>query len=106
MIDMSRVKFDITVDMEERWVDDFCSFLRYIQFCGDIGHSCIVGFNADGDGDFKANFDIKRDFTVTDGETNVFNNTVLQDSNKIMTRKGESLPFVSSFNIERVFDAG
>lgn len=102
---MSRVKFTIDVDIEERWVDEFCSFLRYLQFCGDVGHSCIVGFNADGNRDFKANFDIKTDFVLTDGYMNVFHNAVMKDANKIQTKKGESLPYVSSFNVERVFDA-
>ena len=56
---MSRVKFNVTVDIEERWVDDFCSFLRYIQFCGDTKHSGIAGFYADGRNGFRANFDIE-----------------------------------------------
>lgn len=104
---MSRVKFTIDVDMEEKWVDDFCSFLRYLQFCGDARHSSIVGFYADGDKGFRANFNIGMNFNIKDGEMNSLRNTFVKESQYlIQTSRGNTLPYISAFNVERVFDAG
>ena len=64
---MSNVTFEIKVTMKERWVDDFCSMLRYMEGCGRVGHSALVGFYADGDGDFRPRFEISRAFEVKDG---------------------------------------
>ena len=60
---MANKTFDIEVTMDERWVDYFCSMLKYMERCGNIGHSSIVGFYSDGDGDFhpKFKFDIEFD---------------------------------------------
>ena len=59
---MSEVTFTIEVTMRERWVDDFCSMLKYMEGCGRGGHSALVGFYADGDGDFRPQFVIDRPF--------------------------------------------
>lgn len=61
------VEFNIKVTMNERWVDDFCSMLNYMQSCGNIGHSSVVGFYTDGDGDFRPKFEIDYDYEKTDG---------------------------------------
>ena len=53
---MTEKTFNIKVTMDERWVDDFCSFLKYMGHCGKIGHSSLVSFFADGDGDFRPEF--------------------------------------------------
>lgn len=37
------VEFNIKVTMNERWVNDFCSMLKWMQSCGNLGHSSIVG---------------------------------------------------------------
>lgn len=50
-------EFTIKVKMEERWIDAFCSFLSRMQYNGKIGHSEIIGFYSDGDGDFRPIFD-------------------------------------------------
>jgi len=50
------VEFDIHVKMNERWIDNFVSMLDYMQSCGERGHSGIVAFYADGDGDFRPKF--------------------------------------------------
>lgn len=63
---MERI-FNIKVTMEERWINDFCSMLDWMQSCGDIGHSSIVGFYADGDGDFRPKFEIDTDYEKTKG---------------------------------------
>lgn len=59
--------FNIEITMNERWVDDFCSFLKYMESCGNSGHSCIVGFYADGDGDFRPKFNINIEYNKTEG---------------------------------------
>ena len=38
------MKFNIEVEMEDRWVNDFCSFLKLLEGYGKIGHSAIIGF--------------------------------------------------------------
>ena len=53
-----KVKFIVECEMEERWVDHFCSFLEQMEYFGNIGHSEIIGFYCDGDGDFHPKFDI------------------------------------------------
>ena len=45
------VEFNIRVTMSERWVNDFCSMLHWMESCGKIGHSSMVEFYSDGDGE-------------------------------------------------------
>ena len=59
--------FNIEVTMNERWVDNFCSMLKYMEHCGNIGHSSLVGFYSDGDGDFRPKFKIDTEFNKVDG---------------------------------------
>ena len=61
------ITFNIKVMMNERWVDDFCSMLNWMQGCGDLGHSSLVGFYSDGDGDFRPKFEIDREYKKKDG---------------------------------------
>jgi hypothetical protein len=49
-------KFTIEVIMEERWIDHFMSFLKEMEKLGKVGASELIGFYADGDGDFKPQF--------------------------------------------------
>lgn len=56
------ITFNIKVTMNERWVNDFCSMLKYMEYCGDIGHSSIIGFYSDGDGDFRPKFEIDTNY--------------------------------------------
>ena len=44
--------FSVNVQMEERWVPFFCSFLKNLEHNSNIGQSYVVGFYADGDGAF------------------------------------------------------
>ena len=32
------VTFNIQVTMKERWANEFCTMLRYMEDCGKIGH--------------------------------------------------------------------
>lgn len=59
--------FTIEVTMKERWIDDFCSMLKWMEYCGNIGHSSKVAFYADGDGDFRPKFKINTEFDKTSG---------------------------------------
>ena len=59
----------INAEMEERWIPYFCSMLGYMQYCGNIGHSSIVGFYSDGDGDFRPKFEFSDEFKFEDGYT-------------------------------------
>ena len=51
-----KVDFTIKATMDERWVNDFCSMLNWMQSCGNLGHSSVVAFYSDGDGDFRPEF--------------------------------------------------
>lgn len=82
----SKVTFNIKVTMEERWVNDFCSMLKRMESCGNIGHSSIVGFYSDGDGDFRPKFEVDREYERTDG---------------YWKKDGKTLP-----DLEVIFDAG
>lgn len=66
---MDNRKFIIECEVPVRWVDDFCSFLKYLERCGGIGHSACVGFYADGDGDFRPKFNIITDYNILHGCT-------------------------------------
>lgn len=54
-----KVKFTIECEMEKRWKDYFLSFLKTMECFGEMGHSELLGFYSDGDGDFKPKFDFK-----------------------------------------------
>ncbi len=59
--------FNIKCTMEERWIDSFLSMLRYMEACGKIGHSTLIGFYSDGDGDFRPLFEPDVQFNRDDG---------------------------------------
>lgn len=63
---MSNKKFTIECEMEERWVDYFCSMLKNMQYNGEVGHSGSITLFSDGDGDFRPKFDIKTNFNRVD----------------------------------------
>lgn len=65
---MAEITFNIKVTMKDRWVNDFCTMLKYMERCGNIGHSALIGFYADGDGDFRPEFEIDREFEMTKGD--------------------------------------
>lgn len=89
------VTFNVKVTMNERWVDDFCSMLRYMEWCGNIGHSSLAGFYADGDGDFRPKFEIDREYELKEGIP----------KKKLIKRK-EECGNENSFIPEVMFDAG
>jgi hypothetical protein len=62
-------KFTIECEVPERWVNDFCSFLEHLEHCGSVGHSALIGFYADGDGDFRPKFRINTEYEKTSGQS-------------------------------------
>ena len=81
-----KVELNIKATMDERWVNDFCSMLNWMQRCGELGHSSVVAFYSDGDGDFRPKFEFDREYNKTDG---------------YWAKDGKSLP-----EIEVIYDAG
>ena len=49
--------FTIECTMEERWIPEFLAMLQTMEGWGHLGHSGLIGFFADGDGDFRPEFD-------------------------------------------------
>ena len=80
------VEFNIKVTMNKRWINDFCSMLKWMQSCGNLGHSSIVGFYSDGDGDFRPKFEFDREYEKVKG---------------YWKKDGKPLP-----ELEVIFDAG
>ena len=78
---MANKTFSIEVTMEERWIDHFCSRLKYLARCGDVGRSEIVALYSDGDGDFRPKFEIGTDFNITNSRASLARNvTTLYDA--------------------------
>lgn len=53
---MADKTFSVECTMEERWIPYFISFLKKMQYNGNVGHTGVVAFMADGDGDFRPKF--------------------------------------------------
>ncbi len=85
-----KVEFNIKVTMEERWVNDFCSMLKWMESCGNLGHSSIVGFYSDGDGDFRPKFEFDCGYEKQKGYWN-----------RELAKDGKELP-----ELEVLYDAG
>lgn len=67
---MGNIKtFNIKVTMNERWIPHFCSMLLQMERFGKLGHSGLVGFYSDGDGDFRPEFEFDTEFERVDGCT-------------------------------------
>ena len=96
---MAKKEFSIRVSMEERWVPYFQSFLKYMEGMGDLGHSALVGFYADGDGDFHPKFEFEIPIEKVDG----FSKKSLIEHHKDDYYKIETSP---SLVPEIIFDAG
>lgn len=62
-----KVDFTIRATMDERWINGFCSMLNWMQSCGNLGHSSVVAFYSDGDGDFRPKFDIDIEYEKAKG---------------------------------------
>lgn len=60
------MRLSIEAEIDNRWVETFLSFLKRLEYNGDIGHSSLIGFYADGDGDFRPKFRVMN--FLKDGE--------------------------------------
>ena len=71
---MNEKTFNIEVTMEENEIDYFCSFLKYLEYCGSIGRSVRIPFYMDGDDDFhpKFKFDIDYKEKINNSDENFF----------------------------------
>lgn len=54
---MAEKTFLVECTMDETYIPYFYSFLKKMQYNGEIGHSGIIAFMADGDGDFRPKFE-------------------------------------------------
>ena len=81
-----KIELNIKAFIDERWVNDFCSMLKHMELCGNIGHSSVVAFYADGDGDFRPKFEFDKEYK----KTNVY-----------WSKDGKELP-----DMEVIYDAG
>lgn len=78
---MTDKTFTIEVTMNERWINNFCSMLKYMEKCGNMGHSEIVSFYADGDGDFRPHFNIDTNFNLVPAKSRISRDvTILYDA--------------------------
>lgn len=50
------MKFQVDVEMEDRWAPYFVGMLKEMERLGSIGSSRGISFYADGDGDFHPKF--------------------------------------------------
>ena len=58
--------FTIECTMEERWIPEFLTMLNTMECFGKIGHSGLIGFYADGDGDFRPIFETNEFYNPKD----------------------------------------
>ena len=59
---MNKVTFHVTCTMPEKWADAFCSMLDLMENNGKLGHSAVIGFYSDGDGNYRPTFQIDREY--------------------------------------------
>ena len=94
------VEFVIKCKMKERWVPYFLAMLKRMQSNGNAGHTAILAFYDDGDGDFrpefKSNVDYPYPITKTSYDWKEENGTVHKGIDII-----NSLDYISE-----LFDAG
>lgn len=69
--DENTVMFNITCTMNKRWVNQFCSFLKQMEKNGRNGHTEVLSFMSDGDGDFRPTFIFGCDFEKEEPRTKI-----------------------------------
>lgn len=85
-----RKEFIITGSMEERWIPYFFGMLERMEHNGNIGHSEMLAFFSDGDGDFHPKFNL--DSSLTEKSS----------SGVKITRRNQ----ITDYREVRIFDAG
>ena len=97
-------QFTISAEMEERWVPTFISMLNTMEKYGNIGHSEMLGFFADGDGDFRPKFRISLTNTsLSDSDLREIINAEIPRSEVVVRTASDGIPFNEKLTI---FDAG
>lgn len=105
---------DLHVDLliSKRWVPAFVGFLSKLQKNSTDGHSSLVGFFADGDGDFNFQAHIlpseNKKFMDEFGRTNYRGERVV-DRDKAIGKpvcKNVDVPNLYCLKVEEVYDAG
>lgn len=66
---MAEKTFKIKCTMEERWIPHFLTMLQVMEHNGNIGHSGVVAFMSDGDGDFRPKFKSNIEFNVVSSKS-------------------------------------
>lgn len=95
------VEFTIKCKMKERWVPYFIAMLKRMQSNGQAGHSAILAFYDDGDGDFRPTFKSDVDYPYPITKTSYD----WKDKNTGEIHKG--IDILNSLNdIDELFDAG
>lgn len=94
-------RFSIDCIMEERWIPYFLSMLSEMQSCGAIGHSEMLSFYADGDGDFRPRF-------FTTEQTKLIEPQMLNIAihHPELNQNGEHCPAYDEEKRIRFYDAG
>ena len=64
---MANKTFTVECTMEERWIPEFYMFLAKMQTNGEMGHSELLGFYSDGDGDFRPKFEFDKEYKPQHG---------------------------------------
>ena len=54
ILEETTIKIEVT--MRTRWIPHFVGMLKTMQRLGNLGSSRVIGFYADGDGDFRPKF--------------------------------------------------
>ena len=52
------INLTININIKKRWIPTFLGFLNKLRHNSSVGHSSLVAFYADGDGDFRFKVDM------------------------------------------------
>ena len=56
LTDRDEVTFNVKCTMPRGWIPAFMSMLKYMEECGRIGHSSVIGMACQGCGDYRPKF--------------------------------------------------
>ena len=106
------IDLQLNIRISKRWVPTFIGFINKLQHNSDIGHSSVIAFYADGDGDFgfeanipvNENSELLKDF----GFDNYEGRRVVDQEKAIGKPVCKDLEVPDAYfnKIEEVFDAG
>ena len=100
------VNLTLNVTITKRWVPAFLGFLNKLSLNSDIGHSSIVAFYADGDGDFNFKVELpteKNKEFIYEFDIDDYKDKKSVDFKEIIKR-----PILGGFvfrNVEEIYDA-